>query len=312
MSMLDDIVNGISGELQDVVVAPNAFRSMIILLFSIAVSYWLSDFVARFVVRIARMISFHADQTTDQSRANQLRRLETHLSVAIAVIRAVIVGVVAFYVWQMISPTASLSTAAIGASAFFIVIASGTVGSILRDVTAGATMIIERWFNIGDFVRVEPFIQVSGVVERITLRSTKLRSLNGEVVWLHNQYIQGVKVTPNGLRTIAVDVFTNNEQAGKKIIERAISTIPIGPMTAVDKVKIIRTEQWGDGLWLYTILGQTPPGREWIIEDYFVGSLTDLDAKRRGPKVFMRKPLVRYADPAAERSFKRAVRAKRR
>lgn len=310
--MLEVITHETTQELQHIFTTPNAFRSVIILLLSILLSYWLSHFVARIIVRIARLISFHADQATSEAKANQLRRLETHLSVAIAVIRVGIVGIVAFYVWQMISPTANLSTAAIGASAFFIVLASGTIGMILRDVTAGATMIIERWFNIGDFVRVEPFMDVSGVVERITLRSTKLRSLNGEVIWLHNQYIHGAKVTPNGLRTIAVDVFTNNEKIGKNLIEKAITTIPIGPMTAVDKVKIIRTEQWGEGLWLYTILGQTPPGREWIMENYFVSSLTDLDAKRRGAKVLVRKPLVRYADPAAERSFKRAVRAKRR
>ncbi len=309
--MIDSLVRETSEELHHVLTAPNAFRSVIILLFSIAISYWLSHFVAKFIVRLARLISFHADRATNEAKVNQLRRLETHLSVAIAVIRAAIVGIVAFYVWQMISPVASLSTAAIGASAFFIVIASGTIGMILRDVTAGATMIIERWFNIGDFVRVEPFIDVSGVVERMTLRSTKLRSMNGEVVWLHNQYIQGAKVTPNGLRTIAVDVFTNNEEVGKSIIEKAITTVPIGPMTAVEKVKIIRTEQWGEGIWLYTILGQTPPGREWIMENYFVSSLTDLDAKRRGAKVLVRKPLVRYADPAAEKSFRRAVRAKR-
>lgn len=309
--MPETFLNEITREFKHFVAEPNAFRSILILISSIAVSYWLSHFVARLIVRIARKISFRADQATDVVKANQLRRIETHLSVAIAVIRAAIVGTVAFYVWQALSPMANLSTAAVGASAFFIVIAGGTIGMILRDVTAGATMIIERWFDIGDFVRIEPFIDVSGVVERITLRSTKLRSLNGEVIWLHNQYIQSAKVTPNGVRTIAVDIFTNNDLVGKTMIEKAIATIPVGPLTAVDGLKIDRKEQWGEGLWLFTISGRTPPGREWIIEDYFVNSLTDLDAKRRGSNVFIRKPLVRYADPAAERSFKRAVRAKK-
>lgn len=83
---------------------------------------------------------------------------------------------------------------------------------MLRDLTAGTAMIAEQWFNVGDYIRVEPFIDVGGVVERATLRSTKLRSLNGEIIWLHNQHIHGIKVTPRGIRTMAVDIFVNDEK----------------------------------------------------------------------------------------------------
>ena len=59
----------------------------------------------------------------------------------------------------------SSSAAAIGAGAFFVVIAGQTVGIILRDLTAGSIMITEGWFKIGDFIKIEPFWDVSGVVE---------------------------------------------------------------------------------------------------------------------------------------------------
>lgn len=182
---------------------------------------------------------------------------------------------------------------------------------ILRDITAGAAMIIEHWFHVGDYIRVEPFLDVTGVVERMTLRSTKLRSINGEVIWIHNQHIQSVKVTPRGLRTIAVDIFVNNEKVGKNLIEKAIETVPIGTMKVVKKPKIARAEQWGEKLYWYTVVGEMPPGREWIMEKYFIDSLLELDARRRGPKTFVRPPIARFADDAAERSFKRAVRMKR-
>jgi moderate conductance mechanosensitive channel len=285
----------------------NAFRSILILLGLLILSYWLSGFLAKLFVLIARRVAVRSDVVNDQDKKLQLRRIETYLSVSIAAIRAITVGVVAFYAWQVFSESATFTTAAIGASAFFIVLAGGTLGMILRDITAGSAMIIERWFNVGDFVRVEPFLDVTGVVERITLRSTKLRSLNGEVIWIHNQHMQSVKVTQSGLRTIAIDVFANNEQVAKALIQKAIDTIPVGTMTATEHPSIERSEKWGERLWMFTIVGKTPPGREWIMETYFVESLKELDAKRKGIKTFVRPPLVRYADPAAERSFKRAV-----
>lgn len=54
-----------------------------------------------------------------------------------------------------------------------------------------------------------------------------------------------------------------------------------------------------------------PPGREWLMERYFLDSLIELDERRRGPKTFIRTPIARYADEAAERSFKRSIRMQR-
>lgn len=308
MDNSDTIVNDITGEVGSFFAQSNAMRSLIILMLSMVVAYLLSHFVGRLIINIADRVGVRSDTATDAGRVLQFRRLETYLSVAVALVRAIIVGFVAFFVWQAVSPAANISAAAIGAGAFFIVIAGATMGMLLRDITSGSVMIAERWFNVGDFIRIEPFLDVNGVVEKVTLRSTKLRNLNGEVVWLHNQHIQGVKVTEGGLRTIAVDIFVKHEKAGKELIDDAIEGLPVGPLTINEKVKIINEQQWADDIWAITIVGQTPPGREWLIEQYFVDSLKELDNKRSKLKILARQPIVRYADPNAERSFRRAVR----
>lgn len=303
------VANKVNEEIGQFLSQSNALRSLVILMFSVIIAYLLSHFIGRLIIMVADRVALRSDTISDKAKALQLRRLETYLSVAVALVRAVIVGFVAFFVWQAISPAASLSAAAIGAGAFFIVIAGATVGMLLRDVTAGSAMIIERWFNVGDFIRVEPFIDVSGVVEKVSLRSTKLRSLNGELVCLHNQHIQGVKVTEGGLRTIAVDVFVKHEEAGKVLIAEAIEGMPVSPMTIKSPLAIISEEKWAKDLWSITVVGQTPPGREWLIEQYFVDLLKELDKRRSRIKILARQPIVRYADPAAERSFRRAVRS---
>lgn len=287
---------------------PNGLRSILILLIAIALAFFLSRVVAWVVIRIAQTVAVQSDNTDDEDKKIQLRRVETYLSVMIALLRAAIVGIVAFYVWKQLSPASNNAAATIGAGTFFIVIAGATIGMILRDITAGATMIIEQWFTVGEFIKVEPFMDVSGVVERMTLRSTKLRSLNGEVIWLHNQHIQGVHVTPSGVRTVAVDVFANNETVGRTMIEKAIDTMPRGTLKLTKKPHISRAEKWGEKLWYFTVIGTMPPGREWLMDRYFIESLQELDDRRKGPKMFVRPPISRFADDKAENTFKRAVR----
>ena len=308
---MHDPIQTVTNEILAFFTEPNAFRSVFILLLALFIAYWFSKLVALSIVKVAQLVAVSSDTTDNVERQIRLRRVETYLSVAIALVRSLIVGVVAFYMWKLLSPSASNSSAAIGASAFFIVLAGGTIGMILRDITSGAAMIIENWFHVGDYIRVEPFLDVTGVVERMTLRSTKLRSLNGEVIWLHNQHIQAVKVTPRGYRTIAIDIFVNNQKVGRNLIEKAIDTVPVGTMKVIKKPRISREEQWGEKLYWFTVMGEMPPGREWLMENYFIDSLLELDARRKGPKTFVRPPIARYADDAAERSFKRAIRMMR-
>jgi small conductance mechanosensitive channel len=290
---------------------PNAYRSVLILMACIIVAYILSKFLADLIIKIAQKVSVRSDIESNEERFIKLRQVETYLSVSIAIVRAIIVAVVAYVAWILISPSASSGAAAIGASAFFIVFAGQTLGMILRDVTAGAIMIIEQWFNVGDFIKVEPFIDVSGVVERLTLRSTKLRSISGEVIWIHNQQIQAAHVTPRGVRTLAVDVFVRDKDKGLKALKELTKAVPVGATMLAKPLRVQKPEEWGGGLWRITVIGQTAPGREWLIENFFVNAIKEVDSSVRNKmnRTFVYEPIARYADPVADKKFKRAVRA---
>lgn len=301
-------------EIQDFLFKPNDYRAVLILIVSILFAYWVSRFLAKGIVFIAQKVAVRSDEESREDKQAALRQVETYLSVAVAAVRAVVVAIVAYVVWILLAPEGSQNfrnsgAAAIGASAFFIVVAGQTLGIILRDITSGATMIIEKWFNVGDFIKVEPFIEVAGVVERLTLRSTKLRSLSGEVVWIHNQKIDAVHVTPRGVRTMAVDIFVHDRVRAEKEIASAIATIPTGPTMLARPLRIKYSERWGDDLWRITVVGQTAPGREWLIEKYFVNTLKEIDSEvSRKERLFIHEPIARFADSIADSKFKRAVR----
>jgi small-conductance mechanosensitive channel len=290
---------------------PNAYRSVLILVGAIILAYILSKFLAAGIIKIAQAVSIRSDKESNEDRFIRLRQVETYLSVTVAIIRATVVAVVAYVVWKMISPIANSGTAAIAVSAFIVVFAGQTLGTILRDLTAGAIIIIEQWFNVGDFVKIEPFGDVAGVVERLTLRSTKLRSLSGEIVWIHNQQIAAAHVTPRGVRTIAVDVFVRDKEKGLGILKELKNAVPVGSTMLARPLHIEKPEEWGNSLWRITITGQTAPGREWLIENFFVNAIKEIDSTVRNKmnRVFVYEPIARYADPVADKKFKRAVRA---
>lgn len=308
-----NLIDQTSRDIGNFLQQPNAFRSVLILVVSIVLAYWLSHFVAQGIIKLAQIVAVHSDKESDDERLIRLRQIETYLSVTIAIVRVALVTVVGFIGWRMFAPNTSNSgIAAIGAGTIFIVIAGQTIGPLLRDVTAGATMIAEKWFNVGDFIKIEPFWDVSGVVERFTLRSTRIRQLSGEVVWIHNQQITAVHVSPRGVRTMAVDVFVRDRSKGEQEIEKIIDTVPTGATLLARPLRITYAERWNDDLWRITVIGETPPGREWLIEKYFIDALKQIDEdKTKDERLFVHEPIARFADPAADLRFKRAVRVKK-
>lgn len=300
-------------EFFDWLATPNAFRSLFILIASLITAYWLSKFLAKGLVTLAQVIAVRSDNESDDARVMKLRQTETYLSIAVAVVRVLVVVVVGYIAWRLVSPFsgtgAASSVAAIGAGTFFALIAGQTIGIVLRDLTAGSVMISENWYKIGDFIKIEPYGEVSGVVERFTLRSTRLRALNGDIIHVHNQNITGVHVTPRGVRTIAVDVFVRDKERGIEAIEKIIAAIPRGKTMLARSLSITKAEQWGERRWRITVVGQTAPGREWLIEKFFVEALTEIDeGKEGGERLLVLPPMPRNADETADKRFRRAVR----
>ena len=274
------------------------------------IAYLINRFVDKFFIRLAHIVSAREEAKTKGEKILQVRRTETLLSVFAAIVRSAVFAACLYAAWRLINPT-SAPLALIGASTVFIVLGAATIGPLLRDYTNGILMIVERWYNVGDHIVVDPFWDLSGVVEKINLRSTKLRSLNGQIVWVHNQHIHGVRVTPKGVRTTSIDLFVNDIDAAKKMIARVVRNLPTGP-TMISKALTVTEEEKLGNIWRITLTGQTSPGREWLIEDFAVGVFVQADERRgKNKQVLVYKPAVRYTDPAAEKRFMRSMNARK-
>jgi len=148
---------------------------VVVALFAVA---WLGSRAAAVVAR--RLLSWHdrrneAAAETVAHKLTTIKRRET----TVAVIRAGI-AYAAFAVAVVLS-VGRLSggfdriSAAAGAS-FLLILAAFAVQRLLTDLIAGVTMFVERWYAVGDTIAI-PTLEIQGVVEDVSLRRTKLRTL---------------------------------------------------------------------------------------------------------------------------------------
>jgi hypothetical protein len=279
-------------------------KSILTFVIAMTVAIVLGRLIAAVMRHVARSVSRTADKVQDLKEVNRLRRIETLIILGVALIR-MLLAILAVYFWWIYSHPEQQPGALIGASALVIIIGSATLGPILRDLAYGGVMMAEHWFGVGDHIRVEPFLDLQGVVERVTLRSTRIRGLNGEVIWISNQNIQGVRVLTKGVRTIALEIFVTNLEKGLNLIEQTNLRLPTGPLMVVRPMHIMSTAEVGDGLWHITAIGETAPGREWLLQEYASQIMQEMDNDDH--PIMKTDPIAHDADSDAERRFARTV-----
>jgi hypothetical protein len=265
----------------------------------------------RIVEVLAPKVVKRADSITTAENALRLRRVETIVGLLITFVRALVVIGAILVIWYVSKPGAT-PVALIGVGTVVIVLASATIVPLLRDITYGFIMIAERWYGVGDHIVVEPFTGSGGVVEKVTLRSTKLRSVNGEAIWFHHQHIQGVRVTSAASHAIAVETFVNDPKLGRKIIEDAIKIIPSGATTIPQPLAISEVKRIDENIWRITAICEVAPFREWIVDDFAIGVIKKTDESSGMDPVIVHGPIVYYADRTAEKRYRRSATVRQR
>lgn len=260
-SNLDKILNSISSWL-----GQHLFNILLILLVG-----W----IARII--LSKMISKSLQSTVIRhdlypTEIDRKRRAKTLNSLITALIRFVIWIVVII----MIIGELGIDTAPLIASAGVMGIALGFgAQSLIRDLVSGIFIIVENQFRIGDVVKLAttgtPMVDIVGTVEEITIRSTVIRDLNGELIHV-----------PNGVINVTINKTVGFAQLNEEIIVKVDTDLErlehvinhVGKQIA-DSVhfekKIITAPHFervkgfnNDGI-VILIRGKTKPGDQWVV-----------------------------------------------
>lgn len=279
-------------------------HSLLILLVCVIVGLIFGNIAAQFVQKLSLMFGHRADKATNLSTVTFMRRIETILVMSIAIVRLTIV-IIGLYVWWILTHAGEQPSALIGASALALVIAYGLSGPLLRDVAFGSGMMAEQWFGVGDIVTMQPN-NIHGVVERITLRSTKVRGFSGEIIWFSNQNINMVSVVRKGTWAIALELFVYDTKAAERLIERTNKLLPTGTSLVISPLTLVSTEDRGEGISRMTFVGETAPGRDYLLRENAISIMNKLNQAEQ-KEVLLADIVARFADKNADKQIARAI-----
>jgi len=144
-------------------------------------------------------------------------RVEQRTETLRLVIRSVSKVVVILLVVLTISAELGFNIGPILASAGIVGLAVGFgAQSLVKDVISGFFVLFEDQFSIGDVVKIGDF---TGVVERMTLRATVLRNLEGQVYVVPNGNIQNVIVLTKEWARAVLDVTVPHKEEVTRVFD---------------------------------------------------------------------------------------------
>jgi moderate conductance mechanosensitive channel len=191
---------------------------------------------------------------------------------------------------------------AIAGASLLVLLLGFALQRFLIDILTGLFMQFEGWFSIGDSVTVEPW-GLAGIVEETSLRSTKLRALSGELLYVHNSQVLAVRVLPRGLREVSIELFVRDEAKGRELFEQAARVMPVGPTEFVRPPWVESIQHLDSDLVHMRARATIAPGREWLAQDF----LPDVLKERAEPDLIVHGPVILDYDELARLRFARTT-----
>lgn len=151
------------------------------------------------------------------SDSGGVARIEQRTETLRHIIRSICKAIIILVLALMISSELGFNIGPVLASAGILGLAVGFgAQSLVKDMISGFFILFEDQFGIGDQVKIGDF---SGVVERMSLRATVLRNLEGQVYVVPNGNIQNVTVMTKEWARAVLDISVPHNQDLSKVFE---------------------------------------------------------------------------------------------
>ena len=261
----------------------------------------LAERVATFFVDRAERRRSSGASTLDTASMTSLRQRETAIGLIATSVRYAVFALAAVLSLVALSGAHRVQTI-VGASFLALMIAFAAQ-RFLTDVVAGLLMFFEGWFRIGDTVAIDAW-HAQGIVEAVSLRSLRIRTIQGEIIYVPNSQVVTLRRIPRGYREVEVEFFVSDLARGRELVEEIAPIVPAGPTRFLRRPELVETETLAADLYRITARCAIAVGREWLAEDF----LPTLIKERAGEGLLVHGPVVTFVDEQALRSFARATR----
>jgi moderate conductance mechanosensitive channel len=241
--------------------------------------------LTRGVPRILQWRRRNRESLLDEEAVARVKRQDTAITLMRNALRYVVFIIVILAILSIFF--SNPLPAAAGTAIIAAVIGFGAQ-SFLRDVIAGFSIIFEGQYSVGDFVHIKPQ-DVSGIVEELGLRMTKIRSLSGEVSYIPNGSMQGVVNCVTGQQRFNVEVQVSDSEAAARV-EHALgeaSELYLSPPRLVERSE-------ADGRVRMRVVAGVLPSMAWLVEE----NLTQRIKAAAGEDSLASEPLIYKVDQA--------------
>ncbi len=140
--------------------------------------------------------------------------------------------------------------------------------SLVKDVITGTFLLLEGQFAVGDIVRLS---DVSGQVERITLRTTVLRDAHGTVHIVPNSAITRVSNLTKSWSRAVLDIGVAYREDVDHVIDvlrgegRSFHADPAWAPLLLDAPEVLGVEQLGESAVVIRMSVRTLPQQQWAV-----------------------------------------------
>ena len=234
----------------------------------ILVTLLLQMFSRQIIERIVRRV---VSQHRFENKNDEKKREDTIITVLRTGINVLLWFVAILVVLDALG--VNLAAAATGAGVFGVVIGLGAQSTI-KDFLAGIFILLENQYRVGDIVTLSGGTTgtgVSGVVEEITLRITKLRDLDGTLNVVRNGEASIITNRTFEYSSVVVDVtvvYDTDVDAVEKVMDAVgldIAGREQWQSLIVQPIKFLRIDSFGDSGVVARAVGRVAPASQWDI-----------------------------------------------
>jgi moderate conductance mechanosensitive channel len=228
----------------------------------------------RFVTWVAQQVTRQLDVGFAESDSLVRSEATKHRQAVASVIQWVSIVIIAIWVIVQIASVLQFSIGGLIAPATVLGAALGFgAQQVVRDLLAGFFIIVEKQYGFGDLVTltIVSATEASGTVENVTLRVTRLRSPDGEVLTIPNgQIVKAVNLSKDWARAVVdIPVSTNadlnrvNEVLHQEC-ERALENPVLGELL-LDEPTVMGVESIQVDTVTLRMVARTLPGKQFEV-----------------------------------------------
>jgi small conductance mechanosensitive channel len=243
-------------------ISPAFITNVLATIFVVLLATTFYRIAIRFIPRVLRWSRPEDEEGLDATALARIKRQDTTITLVRQTLRYVVFALVALFVFSIF--LRNVFPALGGATILAAIIGFGAQ-SFVRDIIAGFFILFENQYNVGDFVMLEP-TKASGLVEEFGLRTTTIRALSGEIVYIPNGSLIAVTNYVSGQQRFTIEVQLKDEDAEKRVLEE----IKEGHELYLVPPRLVERDETPEGGPRLRLLAIVLPSTAWLVEENLV------------------------------------------